>query len=385
MLLSVKMNTSSPTCRLRTATALSLLFCGSLLAGCASPGSGPSAGAIERSIVLPSTGEAPIVDLAAYNLPSAPVMLDGLSRLGSQRFDGSRLRPGDSVTVRIFDTGEEGLLSSASATSLDLGQFRVDDSGFVDIPYAGRLRAAGSTPGALQNTIANGLRGTSISPEASVFVTEAGGSGFTVSGDVNGAGRFELTSQGERVLDAIAMAGGPSSPPGETVVTVARGSARASATMGRILADQSQNIFVQPGDQIFLGRDTTSFTSFGAFQSPGEFNFQPGELTMAQAVARSGGLLDDRANATRVYLLRSEPAQIARSLGVLPPNDPTQGMVPIIYRANMKQPQGLFAMQSFQMQKGDILYVPNSAGANIRQALNPFRSAMPQTVPQPPE
>ncbi len=325
------------------------------------------------------------MDLAAYNLPSAPVMLDGLSRLGSQRFDGSRLRPGDSVTVRIFDTGEEGLLSSASATSLDLGQFRVDDAGFVDIPYAGRLRAAGSTPGALQNTIANGLRGTSISPEASVFVTEAGGSGFTVSGDVNGAGRFELTSQGERVLDAIAMAGGPSSPPGETVVTVARGSARASATMGRILADQSQNIFVQPGDQIFLGRDTTSFTSFGAFQSPGEFNFQPGELTMAQAVARSGGLLDDRANATRVYLLRSEPAQIARSLGVLPPNDPTQGMVPIIYRANMKQPQGLFAMQSFQMQKGDILYVPNSAGANIRQALNPFRSAMPQTVPQPPE
>lgn len=385
MLCQAKTNTLPPLSRLRFVPTLALLLCGTVLASCASPGSGPSAGAIERSMRVPSTGEAAIVDLTSYNLPNAPSGRDGLARLGSQRFDNSRLRPGDTVTIRIFDTGEEGLLSSASATSLDLGQFRIDDAGFVDIPYAGRLRAAGSTPGALQTTIANGLRGSSISPEASVFVSEAGGSGFTVSGSVNGAGRFELTSQGERVLDAVAMAGGPSSPAGETLVTLVRGPERASVTMDRLLVDQTQNVFVQPGDQIFLGRDATSFTSFGAFASPGEFNFQPGELTLAQAVARSGGLLDDRANAARVYLMRSEPASVARALGVLPSNDPTVGMVPVIYRANMKQPSALFAMQSFQMQKGDILYVPNSAGANIRQALNPFRAVQQQSPAAAPE
>jgi polysaccharide biosynthesis/export protein len=357
-----------------------------LLAGCAAPGAGPSANALENSVRIASTGQAPIVDLVAYNLPNTPGGDQrGLARLAGQKFNGSVLRAGDTVSVRIFDTGEEGLVSTARSSALDLGSFKIDDAGFIDVPYAGRLRAAGSTPAALRTRIAGGLRGSSISPEATVFVSETGGSGFTVNGAVKSAGRFDLTTQGERVLDAIALAGGPASPSGETQVTVIRGNDRASAPMDRILLDQGQNIYVQPGDQIFLGRDATSFTSFGAFASPGEFNFQPGEMTMAQAVARSGGLLNDRANASRVYLLRSEPAAVGRSLGVLPPGDTSGGTVPVIYRVDMKQPASLFAMQSFQIRKGDLLYVPNSAGANIRQSLNLFQAPQQQTVPAPPQ
>ncbi|MBB3953014.1 polysaccharide biosynthesis/export family protein [Aureimonas jatrophae] len=341
---------------------------------------------MENSVRLASTGQAPVVDLvAATPARSSPGSQAGLARLAAAKFNGGILRPGDTVTVRIFDTSEQGLVSTASATSLDLGSFKVDNGGFIDVPYAGRLRAAGSTPSALQGRIASGLKGSSISPEATVFVSETGSSGFTVNGAVNQAGRFNLTTQGERVLDAIALAGGPSSPSGETEVTVIRGRDRASASMDRLLLDQAQNIFVQPGDQIFLGRDATSFTSFGAFASPGEFRFQPGELTLAQAVARSGGLLNDRANARRVYLLRSEPADVARNLGVLPPGDPTTGLVPIIYRIDMKQPASLFAMQNFPMRKGDILYVPDSAGADIRRALNPFQAAQQQTTAAPPQ
>jgi polysaccharide biosynthesis/export protein len=37
------------------------------------------------------------------------------------------------------------------------------------------------------------------------------------------------------------------------------------------------------------------------------------------------------------------------------------------------------------MRKGDILYVPNSAGANIRQALDPFRAAQQQSAASAPE
>ncbi|WP_182084176.1 polysaccharide biosynthesis/export family protein [Aureimonas sp. ME7] len=367
-------------------TAAALLLLSASLAGCASPGAGPSANALENSVRIASTGQAPIVDLTAYNMPSAPRGgQGGLARLAGPKFNGGTLRPGDTVTVRIFDTGEDGLLSTASSSSLDLGSFKIDEAGYVDLPYAGRLRAAGSTPSALRNRIAGGLKGSSISPEATVFVSETGGSGFTVNGGVRQAGRFNLTTQGERVLDAIAMAGGPASPSGETEVTVIRGGDRASAPMDRLLVDQSENIYVQPGDQIFLGRDATSFTSFGAFASPGEFNFQPGELTLAQAVARSGGLLNDRANASRVYLLRSEPSSVARSLGILPPSDTSGGSVPVIYRVDMKQPASLFAMQSFPVQKGDLLYVPNSAGANIRQSLNLFQAPQQPSVPAPPQ
>ncbi|PZO74684.1 MAG: capsule biosynthesis protein [Mesorhizobium amorphae] len=362
----------------RLGRALPLISILALLAGCATSGSGPTSGAVESSARTGSQAKFPVVELGAFPLAYSDERTgDGLAALAGRRFNGSLLRPGDTINVKIFDTGTDGLISSADSKALELGTFRVEQNGTVNLPFAGRVRAAGSSASALQERIAGSLKNSSVSPQASVFVSEQNSTGFTVSGDVKDAGRFGLSPQGERVLDAIALAGGPASPPGELEVTVLRGSHSASASLERVLSEPRQNIYVQPNDQIFVRRQASSFTSFGAFKSPGEFNFEPGRLSMAQAVARSGGLLDDRANPSKVYLFRQEPAAVARSLGVLPPNAPQVGSVPMVYLVDMSKTPAFFQMQGFPMRAGDVLYVPNSRTADLGKAFQIFQKSQP--------
>jgi polysaccharide biosynthesis/export protein len=360
---------------LRLGAALGL---GALLAGCASAGSGPSSGGVERTAASSVQGDFPVIELGQFPLGYNQAGLsEGLAALGSKRFNGSVLRPGDTIEVRVFDTGTEGLLSSAESRSLELGTFRIESDGFVNLPYAGRVSAAGSSASSLQDRIAGALRASAVSPQASVFVREAGSSGFTVSGDVKSAGRFNLSAQGERVLDAIALAGGPAAATGELEVSVLRAGRSASAPLERVLSDASQNIYVQPNDQVFVRRQASSFTAFGAFKSPGEFNFEPGRLSMAQAVARSGGLLDDRANPRKVYLLRQEPAAVVRSLGVPTTATSQTALVPVVYQVDMTKTPSLFQMQGFSMKPGDVLYVPNTPAADFGKAFQVFQKVPP--------
>lgn len=349
-----------------------------LLSACSTPSSGPSASGVEQSARYGVNGSTPVIELTNAVVP---VISDGdsqgLSSLGGGRFNSSVMRPGDQIEVRIFDKTEEGLLSAADSKAVDLGRFRVDQSGYVSLPYVGRLKAGGASTASLQNRIVEKLKGSSMSPQAVVSVVEQGGSGFTVNGAVHGAQRFNLSGQSERVLDGIAMAGGPTAAPGETEVTLIRGSRRSTVGMDRLIAEPSQNVYLQPNDQIYVRRDTPSYTSFGAFKSPGEFNFETGELTMAQAIARSGGLLDDRANAKKVYLFRREPADVARRVGMIPPNDPRSGMVPVVYTVDLTKTPAYFMMQSLKMKKGDMLYAPNAGTADFGKAFQIFEKSPP--------
>ncbi|UIY31315.1 polysaccharide export protein (plasmid) [Neorhizobium galegae] len=171
----------------------------------------------------------------------------------------------------------------------------------MTLPFVGKQRVLESSPEALQARIASGLKGSAVNPQAVVSVVEKPTTGFTVNGDVRAAGRFPLTARKERVLDAIALAGGASSAPTAATVTVIRGKQRASAPLERVLNEDRQNIYLLPEDQVYIGKDAPSFTAFGAFKSVGEFEFEPGKLTLMQAFSRAGGLLDDRADASNFY------------------------------------------------------------------------------------
>lgn len=349
-----------------------------LLAGCQTlPADGPSAGKLERSAAYSPQGFFPVVDLNADKLA---IIEDrdyvGLSGFASRPFNGSVLRPGDVVDVTIFDTGEEGLFSSTDSKSLALGRFEVDRAGNLNLPFVGRVRARGASAGRVQRRIVAQMRGNAVDPQASVTVISQSGNAFTVNGAVEKAGRYQLTSQNERVLDAIALAGGPSKPAGETVVTLLRDGERASQTLDLILASSAQNVFVQPGDQVFVRHDPPSFTAFGAIKSPGEFPFENEELTLVEALARAGGLQDDRANPRAVYIFRYEDVDVAARLSLASPKDPVS-YVPVIYKIDMRDAASFFLIQTFKMKDGDVLYVANAKAAQFGKILQVFQKVQP--------
>jgi polysaccharide export outer membrane protein len=222
------------------------------------------------------------------------------------------------------------------------------------------------------------LKGSAVNPQAVVTVVDKPSTGFTVNGDVRTAGRFPLTARKERVLDAIALAGGSASAPGAASVTLIRGSQRATAPIERLMNDTAQNVYLLPEDQIYVGKDAPTFTAFGAFKSVGEFEFEPGKLTLAQAFGRAGGLLDDRANARNVYLLRNEtvykpvPGAVAQKVATTY----SVSNKPAVYRIDMKDISNLALMQRFQMADGDMLYATNAGMVDFAKLFTIYQKSV---------
>lgn len=105
-----------------------------------------------------------------------------------------RLAPGDKLKITVF---EEDRLT---------GEYEVDSSGAVSLPLAGNVRAAGLTPGELENVIAGKLRGTFLrSPKVTVSVVNF--RPFYILGEVEKPGQYDYQT-GLNVLSAMAIAGG---------------------------------------------------------------------------------------------------------------------------------------------------------------------------------
>ncbi|TDK39703.1 polysaccharide export protein [Rhizobium deserti] len=361
-----------------------------VLSACARPSDGPSAGAF-YSTVDPNTKErVPVIRLA--DAPMTPVMPQALSYAPTDQglsemrsvsgYADTRLRRGDVIEVTILDTGEDGLFSSTQSKTLNLGRFTVDSAGTVTLPFVGRQRVLESSPEALQSRIVSGLKGSAVNPQAIVTVVEKPTNGFTVNGDVRAAGRFPLTARKERVLDAIALAGGASSAPSAATVTLIRGHKRATAPIERVMNDDSQNVYLLPDDQVYISKDAPTFTAFGAFKSVGEFEFEPGKLTLAQAFGRAGGLLDDRANASNVYVLRNQtvykPYPGAGQAKM--PSTYSVTSKPAIYRVDMKDVSNLALMQRFQVADGDMLYATNSGMVDFAKLFTIYQKSAPSAA-----
>ncbi|KQM32441.1 capsule biosynthesis protein [Rhizobium sp. Leaf68] len=363
-----------------------------LLSACARPSDGPTAGNI-RSATLPNTNE----KIAVIDLANAPASTSnasimsysagpGLAALRNTGYNAQRLRRGDVVDITVLDTGEDGLFSSTQSKTLNLGRFTVDQSGNVNLPFVGRQRVVDSTPEGLQNQVVAGLKGSAVNPQAVVTVVDKPTSAVMVSGAVKTPGKIALTARQERVLDAISQAGGPAVAPGAATVTIVRGQQRASATLDRVMREDRQNVRLSPDDQIMIDGDASSFTALGAFKSAGEFQFETGKLTLAQAVGRAGGLLDDRADSRNVYVFRTEEVP-RRSVGPTASKERAEILTqkrPVIYRVNMRDASSIALMQMFRMQKGDVLYASNAPLVDAAKLLTVFQKSVPTAAaPQP--
>jgi polysaccharide export outer membrane protein len=111
------------------------------------------------------------------------------------------------------------------------------------------------------------------------------------------------------------------------------------------------------------------FTVLGAVAKNEELNFEAQGITLAQALARVGGLEDARADAQGVFIFRFESPSALDLQGKTPLMTP-EGKIPVIYRVNLKDPATFFVAQSFPVQNKDVLYVSNAPAAELQKFLN---------------
>ncbi|MBB4338800.1 polysaccharide export outer membrane protein [Rhizobium leguminosarum] len=281
---------------------------------------------------------------------------------------------GDVVQVAIFEAQSGGLFIPSDAGSrpgnyISLPEQTIDRNGTITIPYAGRVPAAGRLKETVEQDVEDRLASRAIEPQVVITTTTSRSSQVAVLGDVNNPQRIEISPAGERVLDVISAAGGLTTNNIETNVTLQRRGKTATVAYTTLLKNPAENIYVAPDDTISIDHERRTYLMLGAAGTSGRFDFEESDLTLGEAIAKAGGLRDDRADPAQVLLYRLVPKKTVAAMHV----DATRftgETVPVIIRANLRDPATLFAVQQFKMEDKDIIYISNSDSVELVKFLD---------------
>ena len=203
---------------------LAVAAIGISLTGCAGfiPLDAPDAVSTQTHAALVTEPTAP---LAYALMPVNPAVLQAtngftdssgliFSHLPGGNYRDVTIGVGDIVTVTVYEAQAGGLFIPREAgvrpgNFVDIPRQQVDQSGNINIPYAGSIKVSGLTPRAVSNIIRERMKDRAIDPQAVVSVAEQRGNQISVLGEVNSPQRFPVDPGGIRLMGAIARAGGP--------------------------------------------------------------------------------------------------------------------------------------------------------------------------------
>jgi polysaccharide biosynthesis/export protein len=288
-----------------------------------------------------------------------------------------RFGVGDTVSVTVFEAAAGGLFIPADAgvrpgNYVTLPNQQVDTQGNITVPYAGAIKAQGRTAVQVQSAIVAALKNRALEPQAVVALVDQRASSISVLGEVGTPSRFPASASGERLLDAISRAGGPRNPGYDTWVMLEREGRQAAAPFAAILEQPANNIYVRPQDTIYVFTQPQTFVAFGASGQQGQFPFGAWRLSIAEALGKAGGLNDNLADPASVYLYRGERREVAEQLGL----DCARfggPIVPVIYNLNLRDPQGYFLAQKFEMRNKDVIFTSNAQSVESGKVLTYIR------------
>jgi polysaccharide biosynthesis/export protein len=348
---------------------------GAALVGCSLlPRAGPTATQVEDQAVKDGRTRFDVVDVSDHVVSTLLALPEQSFRTRFQRY-GKPPNPtigiGDTISVSIWEAAGGGLFGAVPTETVSGGAQKVTipdqvvaRDGGISVPFADRVPAAGRTPLEVQRAIEQRLAEKTIEPQAIVTVTKSVTNTATVSGEVVNGARVALSVGGDRLLDLIAAAGGAKAPLYETFVRLSREGVTVTIPMERLVSDPAENIYAWPGDVLTLVRLPQTFSVFGAAGQDSQVSFNASEMTVAEALAKAGGLEDARADPAGVFLFRFEPAAVVGALKAPVLAIGPGGSSPIVYRFDLSDANSYFLAQRFPIEDKDVIYV---AGARLNE------------------
>jgi polysaccharide export outer membrane protein len=328
-------------------------------AGCgATARSGPTASAI---LSAPPDGTSyQVVEITSATIMPFVIRAEGgapeqdLAPLPSQ----FRIAAGDVLNIVVFERSDGGLFAPASTGGSGFPAVRVDEAGFVTLPYAGRVRVAGSTLAQAGARITAALDGTAIDPRVHVQLASSTQHSVLVSGEVRTPGRVTLLDGPLTALDAVARAGGPAQPAQalDAVIHGPRGSRRMSYL--DLLVRPAMQLVA--GEQVILEPNERRFLAMGAVLRPGLQQMTMSRMSLLDGLGLAGGLNDRAANPAGVFLFR------------LPEGRPAATTQPMVFHLDMARGEAMLLAHRFALQADDIVYVSNAPVWEVQKVIAPF-------------
>jgi polysaccharide export outer membrane protein len=171
----------------------------------------------------------------------------------------------------------------------------IADDGTITMPLAGPVPIVGLSPTAAASEVAAAYRKAQLlrDPQITILLMQSRSQQVSVLGEVRAPGRFPVDST-TSLLDLLAAAGGTTETSGDTVFVIrpdVAGKLERHPVSLRGLEDGRQSLeflVLRGGDAVFVP-PAEQFYIYGEVQTPNMYRLEP-EMTVLQAIARSGGL-----------------------------------------------------------------------------------------------
>jgi polysaccharide export outer membrane protein len=243
---------------LRWVKPIAIVAAISVLASCGLPQVGPSkkqiyAGSVQKE------GDAFVIavnDQVTRATAVVPTLGFSSEFKNASILGSDTIRAGDTLGLTIWENVDDGLLAGEQQNATLLEEVQVDGDGFIFVPYAGRIRAAGNSPEAIRRIITEKLE--QQTPDPQVQVRRLAGDGSTVSliGSVGAQGVYPIERPTRTLSTMLARAGGVTVQPEIAEITVTRGRSSGKVWFQDLYNYPELDIALRAGDRILAEEDT---------------------------------------------------------------------------------------------------------------------------------
>ncbi|WP_172116993.1 polysaccharide export protein [Halomonas hibernica] len=326
---------------------LLVLVAASLLSGCAlAPG-----GHIESN-----TRAAPIDDLVDIE-PITPGLVATYRQTvsGAQPMSNElraaletyqyRIGPGDVLSVTVYDHPELTIPAGGERSPAEAGN-QVDTNGTIFYPFIGRVEVGGMTLEEVRSMLARRLVAFIAEPQVDVSVAAFRSQKVYVSGSVENPGTLPVTNVPLTLRDAISQVGGAQENANWHNIILTRDGEEQHLSLFALMreGDQRQNLLLQDGDMVHVpSASNQGVAIMGQVIRPGNLLVGNERITLTDAIARAGGINENSAEATGIFVVR-------------PNQEPTNALA-TVYQLDVSNAIAFSLGSQFPLQPHDVVYV----------------------------
>jgi len=255
---------------------------------------------------------------------------------------------GDVLQITVWDHPELTIPAGSFRDAETSGQ-QVGDDGYLYYPYVGMVEAAGMNIAAMRDILTEKLSAYIQNPQLDVRVVAYRSKRVYVVGEVNSPGVLPLDNVPLTIADAISLSGGLTENAHKSGVNVSRDGTVHEIDLKALYdhADSSQNLTLRHGDIVnVLDRSQQKVFVMGEVRNPAPVEIINGRLTLSAALGEVGGLNQNSANPSAVYVVRGADED-----------------EPQIFNLNAQYATGMLLAERFEMRAQDVIFV-DAAGVS---------------------
>lgn len=280
-------------------------------------------------------------NIASFSTPATPPQPTDLPVARDWDY---RIGVGDILSVVVFDHPELTLPLGEEQGVGGFG-FRVQSDGTFFYPFIGQVKAEGRRPEDVRADVTQRLSNYLSDPQLEVRVTGFNSQRVVVSGEVNMPNRQPLTTIPLTLIEAVNAAGGLTEDADTEQVVVQR-----HGKLYRVNLDGFLSSGIARNNPLLIADDTVAVPRrrakeaylLGEVGEPSPVDLSQEPITLTQAIARSGGIDEVRADARGLFVFRSRPGGIT------------------VFQLDASSPKGMLLGTRFLLAPQDVVYITRS-------------------------